>query len=223
MIKKYTLLASVAAVLGTAMPASAQTTMDAAMKIQALLDQFSGIRAELKQAQSSINVETMLGNLQGNYKDVLKNAAGTIMDPNKKATAEEVSALVVPGGIKSKLDDTEASAKWLRENMHPKKDATEEEKGEIRRKADQFQYITDMMSYGKAAAIRKKLDKSLKSVEKLRQEAENTTAETDLQNQNNKLLLLKKEQLEITQMLKAIDQQMIAIKRTNSSELVNQE
>ena len=65
MLRKYTLIASVLVVLGMPSIARAQT-MDIAMKIQAILDQFSEIRSGLKQIQSSMNIETMLQNLGGN-------------------------------------------------------------------------------------------------------------------------------------------------------------
>ena len=64
MLRKYALIISVLAVLGTPSAAKAQT-MDIAMKIQAILDQFSEIRSGLKQIQSSMNIETMLQNLGG--------------------------------------------------------------------------------------------------------------------------------------------------------------
>lgn len=86
MLRKYALIASVLAALGTPSAAKAQTTMDVAMKIQAILDQLSEIRSGLKQVQSSMNIETMLQNLGGNgdWKAMLKNAAGGIFDKMRK-------------------------------------------------------------------------------------------------------------------------------------------
>lgn len=196
MIKKYTLLASVFAVLGFASPVQAQTVKDAAMNIQSLLDKFSEMRSALKQAESSMNIETMSGNMTGNF--------GNIGDAaNKKGASQELSGQVLPDGLAKQADDPEKANEWLRDEMHPKKGATTVEVQEVRKKADEFQYVLAATSYGKAVAARKKLDSAMKGIEKLRQDAEKATTESDLKDQRNKLNLLIYEQTELTQVLKA--------------------
>lgn len=196
MIKKYTLLASVFAVLGFASPVQAQTVKDAAMNIQSLLDKFSEMRSALKQAESSMNIETMTGNLKGNF--------GNIGDvANKKGSSQELAGQVLPDGLAKLTDEPEKANEWLRDEMHPKKGATTVEVQEVRKKADEFQYVLAATSYGKAVAARKKLDAAMKGIEKLRQDAEKATTESDLKDQRNKLNLLVYEQTELTQLLKA--------------------
>ena len=196
MIKKYTLLASVFAVLGFASPVQAQTVKDAAMNIQSLLDKFSEMRSALKQAESSMNIETMTGNLKGNF--------GNIGDvANKKGASQELAGQVLPDGLAKLTEEPEKANEWLRDEMHPKKGATTVEVQEVRKKADEFQYVLAATSYGKAVAARKKLDAAMKGIEKLRQDAEKATTESDLKDQRNKLNLLVYEQTELTQLLKA--------------------
>lgn len=196
MIKKYTLLASVFAVLGFAFPVQAQTVKDAPMNVQSLLDKLSEMRSSLKQAESSLNIETMSGNMTGNF--------GKIGDvANKKGAAQELSGQVLPDGLNKLTDEPEKANEWLRDKMHPKKGATTEEVQKVRKEADEFQYVLAATSYGKAVAARKKLDTAMKGIEKLRQDAEKATTESDLKDQRNKLNLLIYEQTELTQLLKA--------------------
>lgn len=105
MLRKYALIASVLAALGTPSAAKAQTTMDVAMKIQAILDQLSEIRSGLKQVQSSMNIETMLQNLGGNgdWKAMLKNAAGGIFDKNAEKAEPSRLCCCCPKGWPKKL------------------------------------------------------------------------------------------------------------------------
>lgn len=214
MIKKYTILASVFAVLGFASPVQAQTVKDAAMNIQSLLDKFSEIRSALKNAESSLNIETMTGNLKGNF----GNITGAIADPKKKASAQEIAVQVLPDGLAKLTEDPEKANEWLRDNMYPKKGASIEEIQETRKKANDFQYVLAATAYGKAVASRKKLDVAMKGIEKLRQDAESATTESDLNDQINKLGLLKYEQTELTQVLKATSLQYENFSKTRVSE-----
>ncbi len=204
MLRKYTLIVSVLAVLGMPSYAHAQTTMDVAMKIQAILDQFSEIRSGLKQIQSSMNIETMLQNLGGNgdWKAALKNAAGGIFDRNAEKGGAKQALLLLPEGLQDKADDPEAAIDWMKKNLFlQKENASTTEVDAITKKRMEFRYTALASGYGKAVATRKQLDKDLASIEQLRQDAESKEAETDLQNEINKLALLKLEQTNYQQLL----------------------
>ena len=215
MIRKYTILASVFAVLGFSSPVQAQTVKDAAMNVQSLLDKLSEMRSKLKQAQSSLNIETMTGNAIGQF----GNITGAIADPKQKASAQELALQVLPDDVAKLTDEPEKASEWFRDKMHPKKGASIEEVQETRKKADEFQYVLAATSYGKAVAARKKLDTAMKGIEKLRQDAENAKTESDLNDQINKLGLLKFDQVELTQVLKATTLQSENFNKTRVSEI----
>ena len=203
MLRKYTLIASVLVVLGMPSIARAQT-MEIAMKIQAILDQFSEIRSGLKQIQSSMNIETMLQNLGGNgdWKALLKNAAGGIFDSEAEKGGTKQSLLLLPEGLDDKAEDPDAAKDWMVENFIKQKATMSiEEKDALVKKKAEFQYSALASGYGKAIALRKQLDKDLATIEQLRQDAESKEAETDLQNEINKLALLKLEQVNYKQLL----------------------
>ena len=137
MLRKYALIISVLAVLGAPSIAKAQTTMDVAMKIQAILDQLSEIRSGLKQVQSSMNIETMLQNLggAGDWKAMLKNAAGGIFDKNAEKGGTKQALLLLPDGLADKADDPEASMDWIEENfLQQKENASPEEVAALTKK-----------------------------------------------------------------------------------------
>ncbi len=204
MLRKYALIASVLTVLGMPSSVHAQTTMDVAMKIQAILDQFSEIRSGLKQIQSSMNIETMLQNLGGNgdWKAALKNAAGGIFDRNAEKGGTKQSLLLLPEGLEDKADDPDAAIDWMQANLFiQKENASPTEIDAVTQKRMEFRYTALASGYGKAVATRKQLDKDMASIEKLRQDAESKEAETDLQNEINKLALLKLEQTNYQQLL----------------------
>ena len=204
MLRKYALIASVLAMLGTPCAVKAQTTMDVAMKIQAVLDQFSEIRSGLKQIQSSMNIETMLQNLGGNgdWKAALKNAAGGIFDKNAEKGGTKQALLLLPEGLDSKADDPDAAIDWMEQNLYVQKEnPSTSEIDEITKKRIEFQYTALASGYGKAIATRKQLDKDIATIEKLRQDAESKEAETDLQNEINKIALLKLEQANYQQLM----------------------
>ena len=206
MLRKYALIASVLAALGTPSAAKAQTTMDVAMKIQAILDQLSEIRSGLKQVQSSMNIETMLQNLGGNgdWKAMLKNAAGGIFDKNAEKGGTKQALLLLPEGLAEKADDVDAAADWMKENLFlQKENVSMSERDELNKQRIEFKYTALASGYGKAVATRKQLDKDLASIEKLRQDAESKESETDLQNEINKIALLKLEQANYQQLLMA--------------------
>ena len=204
MLRKYALIASVLTVLGMPSSVHAQTTMDVAMKIQAILDQFSEIRSGLKQIQSSMNIETMLQNLGGNgdWKAALKNAAGGIFDRNAEKGGTKQSLLLLPEGLEDKADDPDAAIDWMQANLFiQKENASPTEIDAVTQKRMEFRYTALASGYGKAVATRKQLDKDMASIEKLRQDAESKEAETDLQNEINKLALLTLEQTDYQQLL----------------------
>ncbi|MBR1777654.1 MAG: hypothetical protein IJ752_03605 [Alphaproteobacteria bacterium] len=204
MLRKYTLIASVLIVFGTPFNAHAQTTMDITMKIQAILDQFSEIRSQLKQIQSSMNIETMLQNLggSGDWKAMLKNAAGGIFDRNSDKGGTKQTLLVLPDGLADKADDPEAAINWMKKNLYLQTDtASYTEQDELNQKREEFKYTSLVSGYGKAVATRKQLDKDIETIEKLKQDAEGKDAETDLQNEINKVALLKLEQTNYQQLL----------------------
>ncbi|MBR1944978.1 MAG: hypothetical protein IJ846_01615 [Alphaproteobacteria bacterium] len=205
MLRKYTLIASVLVIFGMPVNARAQTTLDISMKIQAILDQFSEIRSGLKQIQSSMNIETMLQNLGGggDWKEMLKNAAGGIFDRNAEKGGTKQAFLVVPEELADKTDDPDAVKKWLEKNMYAAADATVAEVDEIVRKRSEFQYTALLSGYGKVVSLRKQLDKDIETIDQLKQDAESKDSETDLQNEINKLALLKLEQTNYQQLLEA--------------------
>lgn len=211
MLRKYTLIASVLVVFGMPLPAKAQSTMDIAMKIQAILDQFSEIRSGLKQIQSSMNIETMLQNLggSGDWKALLKNAAGGIFDRNADKGGTKQTLLVLPDGLAEKADDPKKAVDWMRNNMFislsERGTETAQKKKEL---MEQLRYTAYVSSYGKAVATRKQLDQDLETIEKLKQDAQSKDAETDLQNEINKLALLKLEQTNYQQLLATSRSQM---------------
>ncbi len=215
MLRKCALVASVLAVLGT--PAKAQTTMDVSMKIQAIMDQLSGIRSQLKQVQSAINIKEMKQNLQGNgdWKSTLKQAGG-IFDRNAEKGGTKQSLLVLPDGLADAIKDPDAANKWLQENLlNQKENPTPAEKDAETKKISEFKFTALASSFGKAVATRKKLDKDLATIEKLRQDAEAKESETDLQNEINKVALLKMEQANYRQLLMA---SMVQVETADSLE-----
>lgn len=206
MLRKYALIASVLAALGMPSTAKAQTTMDVAMKIQAILDQLSEIRSGLKQVQSSMNIETMLKNLggSGDWKAMLKNAAGGIFDKNAEKGGTKQAFLVLPDGLAEKADDVDAATDWMKKNLFQQKaNASMAERDALNKQRIEFKYTALATGYGKAVATRKQLDKDFASIEKLRQDAESKESETDLQNEINKVALLKLEQTNYQQLLTA--------------------
>ena len=203
MLRKYTLIASVLTVLGLPLNAQAQT-MDIAMKIQSILDQFSEIRSGMKQIQSGKNIESMLQNLKGSgdWKEKLKNSAGTIFDTNAEKGGVKQSLLLLPDGLADKAEKPEDATDWVKENMYMhKENPSFEESDALQKKRRDFKFTALVTGYGKAIALRKQLDKDLESIEKLRQDAESKNAETELQNEINKVTLLKLEQENYQQLL----------------------
>lgn len=207
MLRKYTLIASVLVAFGVPCEVRAQTTLDVTMKIQAILDHFSQIRSDLKQVKSSEEIQKMRENLGGtdSWKDKLKDKIkGKIFNRASKSGGASQSLFVVPNGLKDKVNVPAEAVKWLRENMTIPADATREEQEEIRRKRDEMRAVAQLSGYGQIIAIRKQLDKALENIDKLKQDAEETESETDLQNEINKLALLKLEQVNYQQMLDTI-------------------
>ena len=214
MINRYSLLAFAGVVFCLTSSAYAQTVKDAPSNIQAVLQKFSEMRTQLKQAQSSLNIEKMAANAAGNYSEIKKvmkkkkkgegeaGAEDDITDTSKKTKAQELATLILPKELLDSVENMDASLKWMQNELKPKKGATTQEVIKTRKKTDEFQYVALATSYGKAVATRKKLDKSLKAIEKLRQDAEKATSEAELKDHVNKLGLLRIEQQQIATVLK---------------------
>lgn len=213
MLRKYILIVSVFAVLCVPLPAKAQTTLSAAQLVQNVMDKFSEIRSTLKQIESSANIESMMQNLggSGDWKAALKNVTGGIFDKNADKAGTKESLIIVPDGLDSKIDDPEAAKEWMKENLYVKSDATFEEIAKVKEDANIFLYTSTSTAYGKAVSVRKKMDKEINTIEKLRQDAEGKESETDLQNEINKITLLKLEQAAYTQMLITTGEQITGL------------
>lgn len=208
MLRKYTLIVSAFAVFSMPLPVRAQT-MDIAMKIQNIIDEITQVRALLKQVQSSANIESMMKNLAGggDWKGALKGVAGGIFDKGGDRAGTKESLIIVPDGLDSKLDDPAASKEWMRANLKEKKDVTVAEQAEQKKNVNTFLYTSIATAYGKSVAVRKKMDKEINTIDKLRQDAEGKESETDLQNEINRINLLKLEQSSYTQQLLATSEQ----------------
>lgn len=110
----------------------------------------------------------------------------------------------MPEGLAEKADDVDAAADWMKENLFlQKENVSMSERDELNKQRIEFKYTALASGYGKAVATRKQLDKDLASIEKLRQDAESKESETDLQNEINKIALLKLEQANYQQLLMA--------------------
>ena len=134
--------------------------------------------------------------------DAEAGAEDNITDTSKKTKAQELATLILPKELLDSVENVDASLKWMQNELKPKKGATTQEVIKTRKKTDEFQYVALATSYGKAVATRKKLDKSLKAIEKLRQDAEKATSEAELKDHVNKLGLLRIEQQQIANVLK---------------------
>lgn len=180
----------------------AQTTMDAIMKIQAVFDQLSGLKAQLTQVQSSLNIQTQLQNLSGTaFKDVMSQAGGAF-DSSSKKGGEEQALVLLPSGMDASADDPEATQKWVEDNMtQVAEGATPEEIKAALDKFKEMQFVALTNAYGKAVATRKLVDDAMSKVEELRQDAESKESETDLQNEINKIVLMKLEQVNNKQLI----------------------
>ncbi len=211
MFRKCILVTSVFVVLGIPFSAHAQT-MDIAMKIQSILDQFSEIRSGLKQVQSGKNIESMMQNLKGSgdWKAQLKSS-GSIFDKDAEKGGTKQSLLLLPDGLADKAEDQDAATDWVKENMFVHTENPDmQQTDELTRKRKVFKYTTLLTAYGKAIVIRRQLDKDIETIEKLRQDAQSKNAETDLQNEINKVALLKLEQTNYRQLLATTRSQVAA-------------
>ena len=74
MINRYSLLAFAGVVFCLTSSAYAQTVKDAPSNIQAVLQKFSEMRTQLKQVQSSLNIEKMAANAAGYDRVFIHNA-----------------------------------------------------------------------------------------------------------------------------------------------------
>ena len=102
MINIYSLLAFAGVVFGLTAPAYAQTVKDAPSNIQAVLQKFSEMRTQLKQVQSSLNIEKMAANAAGNYGEIKK-----VMKKKKKGEGETDAE----AGAEDNITDTSTKTK----------------------------------------------------------------------------------------------------------------
>lgn len=214
MLRKYTLIASVLFVFGSPCQAHAQT-MDIVMKIQSILDQFSEIRSGLKQIQSSANIKSMMQNMKGSgeWKSKLKNAAGSggVFDKTAERGGTKQSLLLLPDGLSDKTENPDEATDWVKKNMYLQvENPSMKQTDEMAKKRREFKYTTLATAYGKSLVIRRQLEKDLETIEKLKQDAQSKNAETDLQNEINKLALLKLEQANYQQLLSVTHSQIDA-------------
>ena len=207
MLRKCTLILSVIVAFGVPTATRAQTTMDAAMQIQALLDQLSETRSKLKQFQASINIEKMKQNLSGgNLKDKLKKAEGMLKDLDKAKKA----AQALPGPLKDLVEKGKDTTAWLKKNLTKKKDDSFSSEDELHRRQTVFKYSNLALAYGRAVALRKQLDRDLAKVEQMRQNAQDSASEMDLKAEMNTLEQMKLSQTQAQQLLIAARAQMDA-------------
>lgn len=210
MLRKSTLIT--AALISFAMPFQARAqTMDIVMKIQTILQQLSEIRSDMKQMLSSANIQQMSQNMfgSGDWKEKLKNLAGSVLDKAAERGGTKQAFLPLPDGLAETADDPKGAVSWMEKNFYLQKDdPTREERDEMSRKHVEFKYTTLMSAFGKAVALRKELDKTLESIEQLKQDAESTESELDLQNEINKLAMLKLEQTQQQQLIEATKAQI---------------
>ena len=202
MLRKCILTASVFVALGLPFSAHAQT-MDITMKIQSILDQFSEIRSGLKQVASGKNIEAMMDNLKGSgdWKKQLQSS-GSIFDKNAEKGGTKQSLLLLPDGLADNADDQAAAADWVKDNMYIHTETADiSQTDEMNNKRKEFKYTTLLTAYGKSIVIRRQLDKDLETIEKLKEDAQSKTSETDLQNEINKVALMKLEQTNYRQLL----------------------
>ncbi|MBO4520018.1 MAG: hypothetical protein J5787_02310 [Alphaproteobacteria bacterium] len=213
MLRKCILIIITLMAFGTPFQAQAQT-MDIVMKIQAIFNQISEVRAKLKQFQSGMNIETMGQNMFGDWKEKLKNGSllcslGEMACPGSEGGAKNKTLLLLPDGMADNIDDVEKQTEWFDKNVNIEGEtASLEEKDDMLQKNLEFKFASILSGYAKAVALRKELDKNLETIEQLRQEAENTESEIDLQAKVNKLALLKQDQMENQQLLKATESQV---------------
>lgn len=216
MLRKYILIVITLIAFGTPFQAQAQT-MDIVMKIQAIFNQISEVRAKLKQFQSGMNIETMSQNMFGDWKEKLKSGSllcslSELACPGNESGAKKKTFLVLPDDLESKLDDIDQQTEWFEKNKSlTREDATMAGTDEMDQKNIDFKFVTLLSGYAKAVSIRKELDKSMETIEQLRQEAENTESEMDLQAKVNKLALLKQDQVQYKQLLDATDTQVSGV------------
>jgi len=214
MLRKYALIAAALTVFLMPFKAQAQT-MDIIMKIQALLDQLSEVRAALKQAQSSLNIETMSQNLFGNLEEMASNAGSQLLggggagNEGENLDEKEKVFLVLPEGLTDKLDDPDAQITWFEDNLLTLKDfPTLEEKNEHLKAQKDFRYTTLMSAFSEAVVLRKKIDENVKAVKRLKFVAENSSSELDFHFVNSRLAALKHKQAQKQELLSAIQMQV---------------
>ncbi|MCQ2914417.1 MAG: hypothetical protein MJ247_04410 [Alphaproteobacteria bacterium] len=180
--------------LGLSSPVYAQTDIDAAQKIQNVMDQVAEYKSLFNQIKSLADMDNLLENLKGTITGKLKG----ILSPSQKT-----QATILPKGADKVAEDPSKSADWVVKEMMPidhMGPATKEDE-ERRDAAFQYQTIQYFMAFGRAVAYRNILNDTLKEIDKLKQDAESTSSEMDLQKKLNELTVKKLEQTDMQRAL----------------------
>lgn len=212
MFRKYTriiFLGALTAFFPTA-KASAQTTSDVVMQLQAMLSAISEARGTIEKIASTKDFTSMtsgIGNA-GNLMSALKGTGIFKEDPTKGVLGK--SAPILPAELAAKADDPDASANWMRDNMRAGTNIEKLQK--VRAQQQTMSFVAMAQAYGKAVATRKKLDKRLSEIPALEEDAkkakEGEGAEMAMLGEVNKVRLLTLEQAGYTQMLNAAGTQV---------------
>lgn len=202
MFRKYTLI-FLAAVVFCPGRASAQTTMDAVMKLQAMLNTLSEARGTIEKIASSENFMSMTKNLGNPAKLMETLKKGGIFNQDIKDEPIGKAAPVLPAELAAKADDPNASAEWMRNNMRAGTQIKQVQETRVNQQAMTF--VALAQAYGKAVATRKKLDKSLSEIPALEEDGQKAeeTSETALLGEINRVKLLTLEQAGYTQLLRS--------------------
>lgn len=202
MLRKCTLII-LAAFAFRPSAASAQTTMDVVMKLQAMLNTLSEARGTIEKIASSENFTSMTKNLgnPGKLMETLKS--GGIFNQDVKDEPIGKSAPVLPAELAAKADDPNASADWMRNNMRAGTQIKQVQETRVNQQAMTF--VAMAQAYGKAVATRKKLDKSLSEIPALEEDGQKAeeTSETAMLGEINRVKLLTLEQAGYTQLLRS--------------------
>lgn len=209
MFRKYTQIILLGALCSFPNTASAQTTMDVVMKLQAMLNTLSEARGTIEKIASSENFTSMTKNL-GNPANLMKALKGAgIFNQDAKDEPIGKAAPVLPAELASKADDPNASAEWMRNNMRAGTNIKRLQ--EVRGQQQGMTFVAMAQAYGKAVATRKKLDKNLSEISALEEDGQKAeeTSETAMLGEINRVKLLTLEQAGYTQLLRSAGTQVL--------------
>ncbi|MGN0903922.1 MAG: hypothetical protein ACI4PW_02080 [Alphaproteobacteria bacterium] len=217
MLGKSMLFLSLSALLALPSPVRAQTTMDASMQIQVLLDQFSRIRADLEMALSQGNIADMAKNLgDTDALDSLRKGVGSAFGKKQEDRGISKMQPVLTPEVAAVVDDPEKTAVLMREMLIIPEDESVDKTIAANKKRSEFEFVARATGYGKAVVMRKELDKIWNEAETLAAKAEKANSEMELTDLSNELALLKADQNDRMQMLNATARQMTTIDATRA-------